>query len=74
MKKWQRMKRVDIFLLVLIIWIFYDSEIFAEATLQQQIDQTPAGGTLVVKSGTFCEPITIDKSITFRGSVDTILT
>ena len=74
MKKWQRMKRVDIFLLVLIIWIFYDSEIFAEATLQQQIDQTPAGGTLVVKSGTFGEPITIDKSITIKGSVDSILT
>lgn len=68
-------KGLRIFLLHIVLWMIYNPSILADSTtLQQQIDQTPAGGTLMVKSGSYEEPITITKPITIKGTEDTVLT
>ena len=67
------MKRLCIFLIVLMSWIGQENHILADTSLQQQINQTAAGGTLVIDSGTFVEPIIIHKPITIKGTGDTVL-
>lgn len=67
-------KGLRIVLVLIVLWIIHNPSILADSTLQQQIDQTPAGGTLIVKSGSYEEPITINKPITIKGTKNTILT
>jgi nitrous oxidase accessory protein len=67
------MKRLRIFLMFVALWIIYEPSSFAESTLQQQIDQTPAGGILIVKSGTYEDPVSINKPMTIKGTENTVL-
>ncbi len=67
------MKNLRIFLWFVVLWMIHNPNVFAESTLQQQIDQTPAGGTLIVKSGTYKDPVTINKPMIIQGTEDTVL-
>ena len=52
-----------IFLLMTGIWLLMIDAMSADTSLQEQIDRTPAGETLVIENGIYNEPIDIRKPI-----------
>jgi nitrous oxidase accessory protein len=62
-------------LLMLFVWItslFWGKGVIANATLQAQIDATPKGGVLHLKTGVYYEPIILEKEIQIIGEDDVI--
>lgn len=67
MKKWL------LGLAILFFPFFSPLSTYAEGTLQQLIDETPANGTLLLKNKTYVGDIVIEKPITIKGAAHTVI-